>query len=519
MPSNYLSGTADQGPVLANRVRFGLAALFYASLLVSFQTNTPLQNASYFIGTTLMFAYAIATAVKARRGTLKPWMNFTALSLDVSLASIVITIGTIGAPEEAAGQIRSQPLYGIYFFFILYSAFLFSRNFVLWIGALSVAGQVAGIIVGYQMGVIYWEGEIENETMSSLIISDQVLKILFTIAAAFTTRAVIGILTRMHREATDQYQAAVSSFKEVETKRSTMQESSLSLRTSIESVRSFVDRFNDQLQSQAATFEEISAAVLQFSMGAERSADSVRLQYSMLQEISTQNQNLEKALQSIVASTENLNHRMHSASANEERVDAAIEEVNLAIQEIGSSFQRVSQINSIMSEIADRTNLLSLNAAIEAARAGEAGRGFAVVAGEVGRLAENSSANAANIGDIIHDSGTQIERGTKAAANSKMIIVNQTAEIQAIIQLTKRLNSEVEAQRAMTEAAHAAVRRLSELARELASIAEEQREGGKSVIQSLADLERGVMDLVQMSRSVQEEIHAIESQAHKLATA
>ncbi len=519
MSSKYLSGAADQGPVLANRVRFGLAALFYASLLVSIQTNTLLQNVSYFSGTTLMFVYAVITAVKARRGTLKPWMNFTTLSLDVILASIVITIGTIGSPEEAAGQIRSQPLYGIYFFFILYSAFLFSRNFVLWIGLLSVAGQIAGLIVGHYMGVIYWEGEIERETMATLIISDQALKILFIIAAAFTTRSVIGILIRMHREATEQHEATVASYKTIERSRNMMQESSLSLRASIESVRGFVDRFNDQLQSQAATFEEISAAVSQFSMGAERSADSVRLQRSMFQEISEQNQTLEKTLESIVASTENLQDRMRSARVNEERVGAAIEEVNSSIQQISNSFQRVSQINTIMSEIADRTNLLSLNAAIEAARAGDAGRGFAVVAGEVGRLAENSSNNAANISEIINESGTQIERGTKAASHSKMIIASQAAEILEIIQLAARLNHEVDSQRALTETAHAAVRRLSDLARELDLIAQEQRAGGKSIIESLTALDRGVMDLVRMSRDMQDEIHAIESQAHKLATA
>ncbi len=519
MNMTYRSETAGRGPVLANRVRFGLAALFYASLAVSMQTNTTLQNISYFTGTTLMFAYAILTAIKARRGTLKAWMNYLTLTLDVVIASIVITIGTIGTPEEAAGQIRSLPLYGVFFFFILYSAFLFSRNFVLWIGALCVVGQLAGVVVGYFMGVIYWEGEIEEETMASIIISDQVLKILFTIAAAFTTRSVIGILIRMHQEATDQYEATVASYEKVERSRNVMQESSATLRTSIESVRGFVDRFNDELQSQAATFEEISAAVSQFSTGTERSADSVRVQYSMFQEISDQNRQLEATLDNIVNSTENLQNRMQLASQNEERVSAAIVEVNASIQEIGNSFQRVHQINTIMSEIADRTNLLSLNAAIEAARAGDAGRGFAVVAGEVGRLAENSSGNAANIAGIIEESGVQIERGTAAASHSRTIVESQAREILAIIELVARLNDEVDSQRSMTETAHAAVRRLSDLARELDSIASEQRTGGQSIIDSLEALERGVMDLVNMSRDMQGEIHAIESQAQKLATA
>lgn len=519
METSYISETARMGPILANRVRFGLAGLFYASAFLSVQTNTFMQNFSYFAGTSTMFIYAIISFVKSRRNTLKPWMSYSMLMLDVILASIVISVGAIGTAETAAGQIRSLPLYGIYFFFILYSAFLFSRNFVLIIGFLCVLGQIAAIFVAYYMDVVFWEGEIEVETMASIIISDQILKILFTIGAAFTVRAVIGILIRMHTEAAGQYKEAIESYDKIETSRSMMQESSRTLQVAIESVRNFIDRFNDELQSQAATFEEISAAVEQFSTGTERSAESIQMQYTRFQEISDQNKNLETTLQSIVNSTESLQARMRVASENEERVSAAIGEVNHSIGEIGNSFQRVSQINTIVTEIADRTNLLSLNAAIEAARAGETGRGFAVVANEVGRLAESSSGNAANIAEIIQESGTQIERGSTAATHSMSIAENQAAEMVAIIKLVSNLNAEVENQRSMTEAAHASIRQLSELARELDGIAREQRTGGKSIIESLTALDTGVMELVRMSRDMQGEIRSIESQARKLSLA
>jgi methyl-accepting chemotaxis protein len=63
----------------------------------------------------------------------------------------------------------------------------------------------------------------------------------------------------------------------------------------------------------------------------------------------------------------------------------------------------IQNVIKLIADIASQTNLLALNASIEAARAGEQGKGFAVVAGEVGNLAEQSRAAAADIGNIIQD--------------------------------------------------------------------------------------------------------------------
>ena len=180
------------------------------------------------------------------------------------------------------------------------------------------------------------------------------------------------------------------------------------LSTSAEEMSSAAESFSHSSQSQASSVEQMSATMEELMSAGENMVTIVAEQVNMLGRV-TERLNL------AVDATRHAEGEMDTALSVKNELNKTIEETTGSIEIAAGAmdsatarFEEMTRVSEVISDIADRINLLSLNAAIEAARAGDAGRGFAVVADEIGKLADNTSENLKSIVQLFGASREEI---------------------------------------------------------------------------------------------------------------
>jgi methyl-accepting chemotaxis protein len=198
------------------------------------------------------------------------------------------------------------------------------------------------------------------------------------------------------------------------------------MRSASDQIHRRIDQQSQQTQQAATAMQEMSASIAEVSRHTQSAAETAR---SAAQTARDGGDIVKQVLGS-----------MHS-------IASAVSETSSTVGLLGEDSKRISQIVTVIDEIARKTNLLALNAAIEAARAGDHGRGFAVVAGEVRRLAESTAQATGEIATMIQEiqdrtrvAISSMESGT-GTVQQGVLTTNQAGEaLERIIGMAERVD-------------------------------------------------------------------------------
>lgn len=507
-----------RGPVLMNRIRLALVVVFILGAVGSIDVYPEFVITALLANLSVMLCYSLSFIVWYRIGAPPPlWFSKLMVVLDILLLSLVLILISKESARWAANEVIRSPIYySVYFYFLIYSAYLLSRRFIFMMGLLSAASYATILYVGYLQGVHF---DFENalpESLESVRGLDQFIKLVFLVAAAFVVQSMAGLLLNL-KETADRSEAQTGeALVSLEQEREKLLETATHLKKSVVDLREFSSEFNHSMEKQSNSLQTIGASMEELSASTDQSAEHIQNQFNRIDSLNNNSSKLSGLLKEVSSSTEHLSSRLSTAQDFSQQVSSSVQELATEFGVTTDSFSRVAEVTQIMAEVAEKTNLLALNASIEAARAGESGRGFAVVAAEVGKLAETSSSNAETIGKIISGSSEHMESGMRSLNTTSKVVKEQFESMRGTKTDFDNLNALLKTQTEINTDFIATLEHLQKFAQELDQIAKEQRTGSQSMVDSVGNLEETATFLVGQAQNLQSNIEQLEEQAQQL---
>jgi len=282
-----------------------------------------------------------------------------------------------------------------------------------------------------------------------------------------------------------------------------------SINFAVKEMRNLVTRIKAAAQQVAVASERSRQTANELTQAATRQATQITQTTERMREMSRQMDDMSstagrsaEVAQGSVATAKRGSEAVQNTIKGMDEMREQIQETAKRIKRLGESSQQIGEIVELINDIAEQTNILSLNAAIQAAMAGEAGRGFAVVADEVQRLAERSGEATKQIADLVKTIQADTNEAVTAMEQTTRGVVEGTRLADAAGQALGEIESVSET--------------LSELIVKIARSAHQQSENATVVSQNMGQIQEATTLTSTGTRQTAESIGKLSELAREL---
>lgn len=280
-------------------------------------------------------------------------------------------------------------------------------------------------------------------------------------------------------------------------------------------------RSNEMYQAaeiQSQSMGELNATVDQLSVSVNEIAENASQLAGVVSDTKKDSSEVEKKMEETVIVSEQGRKDMQRVSLALEEIRKSMQNLSTAVNKVGTASEEIVQITKLIGDIAEETNLLSLNASIEAARAGEAGRGFAVVATEIGNLANNSADSVKNITELVTQINTLVRDAVQQAGSSVTEIHDSAGLIDVAMNtfdtIFKNIND-------TSELIGRVVNKMNEVdmvASNVAAISEEQAASSDEILATSESMLTQAKNISSNSQEVEKEAENLAQSSEELTT-
>lgn len=281
------------------------------------------------------------------------------------------------------------------------------------------------------------------------------------------------------------------------------------------------DSVSREMQSaanvQSQSMSELNMTVDQLSVSVNEIADNATKLAGVVADTKDDSVNVGNKMRETVEVSQKGREDMEHVGEALENIRTSIQNLEAAVNKVGTASGEIVEIVQLIGNIAEETNLLSLNASIEAARAGEAGRGFAVVASEIGTLASNSTASVEHISKLIHEVNELVADAVRQAGDSADNINESSGLIHTAIDTFDKIYDNIQQTSALIDQMVDKINQVDEVATNVAAISEEQAASSDEILATSESMLTQAKGIAENSENVAKESRNLTESSIQLA--